>query len=91
MFKNLKNSETETNYLKKSTKPTKSYKETPFLPSVLHVISEKKKKKPDVVTLLVVGLEDRWCTKGSLCFGDLVLNQFQTTEKYSFVAAKVQE
>lgn len=30
-------------------------------------------------------------TKASLSFGDLALNRLQTTEKYSFVAAKVQE
>ena len=43
------------------------------------------------VTLLVVGLQERWCTKGSLSFWDPVLNQLQATEKYSFVAAQVQE
>lgn len=48
-------------------------------------------KKKEVVALCVLRPWYRWHTKGSLSFWDLALNQLQTTEKYSFVAAKVQE
>lgn len=54
-------------------------------------LTKKKKTNPEVVALCVLRPWYRWHTKGSLSFWDLALNQLQTTEKYPFVAAKVQE